>query len=51
MDLIENLKEPITKLDILYGVCGYLGYKWGIIFWEIGKNIYKNIREVKGGDK
>jgi len=47
MNWIEILKEPITKLDILYGVWGYLIYKWGVIFWEIGKKMYKNIREDK----
>jgi hypothetical protein len=47
MNWIEILKEPITKLDILYGVCGYLIYKWVVIFWEIGEKMYKNIREDK----
>lgn len=47
MDWIENLKEPITKLDILYGVMGYLIYKWGMIIFEIGKKVYKNIKEDK----
>lgn len=47
MDWIENLKEPITKLDILYGVMGYLIYKLGTITFEICKNVYKNIREDK----
>jgi hypothetical protein len=47
MDWIENLKEPITKLDILYGVISYLICKWGIIIFEIGKKVYKNIKENK----
>lgn len=47
MDWIENLKEPITKLDILYGVTGYLIYKWCIIIFEISKTIYKNVKKNK----
>jgi len=47
MDWIENLKEPITKLDILYGISGYLIYKWGIIGIEILKTIYKNVKNDK----
>jgi len=47
MDWIENLKEPITKLDVLYGVFGYLAYKWGMIGFEIVKAIYKNVKDDK----
>ena len=47
MDWIENLKEPITKLDILYGVMGYVIYKWSMIIFEISKKVYKNIKDNK----
>lgn len=47
MDLIENLKEPITKLDALYGIGGYLVYKWGVIGFEVVKAIYKNVKDSK----
>ena len=47
MDCIENLKEPITKLDVLYGVFGYLAYKLGMIGFEIVKAIYKNVKDDK----
>lgn len=45
MGWVENLKEPITKLDILYGICSYLLWKWGIIFWGIGKKMCRNIKD------
>tara|TARA_B110001454_G_C12374471_1_gene289889 strand:+ start:315 stop:461 length:147 start_codon:yes stop_codon:yes gene_type:complete len=47
MDWIENLKEPITKLDVLYGIGGYLVYKWGMIGFEVVKAIYKNVKDSK----
>lgn len=45
MDWIENLKEPLTKLDVLYGISGYLIYKWGMLGFEIAKTIYKNEKD------
>lgn len=45
MEWIETLKEPITKIDVLYGVMGYLIYKWTMIIFEIGKTVYKNIKK------
>ena len=47
MDLIESLKEPITKLDVFYGIVGYLVYKWGVIGFEVVKVIYKNVKDSK----
>jgi hypothetical protein len=47
MDCIEILKEPLTKLDVLYGIGGYLLYKWGMIGFEIVKAIYKNVKSGK----
>ena len=47
MDWIENLKEPITKLDVLYGISGYLIYKWGMIGFEILKAVCKNAKNDK----
>jgi hypothetical protein len=45
MDWIENLKEPLTKLDVLCGIGGYLVYKWGMIGFEVVKAIYKNVKD------
>tara|TARA_R110002020_G_scaffold427705_2_gene637117 strand:+ start:953 stop:1099 length:147 start_codon:yes stop_codon:yes gene_type:complete len=47
MDWIESLKEPITKLDVFYGIGGYLVYKWGMIGFEVVKAIYKNVKYNK----
>lgn len=47
MDWIENLKEPITKLDVLYGIVGYLAYKLGAIGFEVLEAIYKNVKDSK----
>lgn len=45
MEWIENLKEPINGIDVLCGVAGYFIYKWVMIAFEIGKKIYKNVKE------
>ena len=47
MDWIENLKEPLTKLDVFYVTGGYLAYKLGMIGFEIVKAIYKNVKDDK----
>lgn len=48
MDWIENLKEPITKIDVLYGISGYLIYKWIMISIKVLKAVYKNVKDRKG---
>jgi hypothetical protein len=49
MNWIETINEPITKLDLLYGIGGYLIYKWGMISIEVVKVIYKkNVKDDKG---
>jgi hypothetical protein len=45
MDWIENLKEPLTTLDILCGVIGYLMYKWGKIGFKVVKFIISNLQK------
>ncbi len=47
MGWIESLKEPITKLDVFYGIVGYLVYKWCMIGFEVVKAIYKNVKDDK----
>ena len=47
MDWIESLREPLTKLDVLYCIVGYLLYKWGMIGFETVKVIYKNVKSGK----
>tara|TARA_R110000782_G_C14531170_1_gene382456 strand:- start:340 stop:483 length:144 start_codon:yes stop_codon:yes gene_type:complete len=42
MEWIEKLSEPITKLDVIYGLLGYLTFKWLNIGVEVCKSIYKN---------
>lgn len=45
MDWIESLDEPLTKLDVAYGVLGYVLYTLGVIIIEIGTRVYKITRK------
>ena len=45
MEWIDKLDTPLTSLDVIKGVAGYLIYKWVMIGFEVGKKVYKNIKK------
>ena len=45
MEWIENLKEPITRYDVLGGLLGYVMIRSGMLAFSVIKKIYKNAKK------
>jgi hypothetical protein len=44
-EIIEKLNSPITTLHLIYGLIGYLSYKWIVFTFSMFKKIIKNMLE------